>query len=239
MYNTPDDRNGLEWNGVSWHRVRETDDGRVISMACRVSRIHGDTYGDVEATVVSEPCYDEGPCTLPIPLDPRHYEGMDEYKGRLLFRRRLGTRTGESRLTVPVMLDDGGMLPSYAHDGDAGADLRSIEDVTLEPFTPTLVHTGVHVELPEGTLMWITPRSGLAIKHGISIVNAPGLIDSGYRGEIMVALINLMPTPFDIKRGERIAQAVVQNYHTVEYRITDALGDSERGDGGFGSTGTE
>lgn len=145
-----------------------------------------------------------------------------------------------SNIHVPTTIDsDGYQLPSYAHDGDAGADLRSIEDVTLEPFKPILVHTGVHVELPAGKLMWITPRSGLAVKHGISIVNAPGLIDSGYRGEIGVALINLTTEPFHIGKGERIAQAVVQDYDTVSYDLTDALAESERGEGGFGSTGVQ
>lgn len=148
-------------------------------------------------------------------------------------------QTPMSNIHVPTTIDSDGQLPSYAHDGDAGADLRSIEDVTLEPFKPTLVHTGVHVELPAGKLMWITPRSGLAVKHGISIVNAPGLIDSGYRGEIGVALINLTTEPFHIGKGERIAQAVVQDYDTVSYDLTDALAESERGEGGFGSTGVQ
>lgn len=144
-----------------------------------------------------------------------------------------------TNIHVPTTIDGGGSLPSYAHEGDAGADLRSIEDVTLEPFRPTLVHTGVHVELPAGKLMWITPRSGLAVKHGISIINAPGLIDSGYRGELGVALINLTNEPFRINRGERIAQAVVQDYDIVSYDLTDVLADSERGEGGFGSTGVQ
>lgn len=129
-------------------------------------------------------------------------------------------------------------LPVYAKPGDAGADLRSNESLTLEPGERALVGTGLSIALPEGYAAFVVPRSGLAVKHGISIVNSPGTIDAGYRGEIKVPLINLDPRePFEIAPGDRIAQLIIMPVTRAEYVEVELLPTSERGDGGFGSTG--
>lgn len=130
-------------------------------------------------------------------------------------------------------------LPAYATPFSAGMDLRAHleQAVTLSPLERTLVPTGLHIELPAGFEAQIRPRSGLAAKHGISIVNAPGTIDADYRGEIKVILVNLSNEPFTIEPGERIAQMVVARHETVEWEPVKALEESQRGSGGFGSTG--
>ena len=129
-------------------------------------------------------------------------------------------------------------LPSYAHPGDAGADLHAAVDLTLEPGERALVPTGIAMALPEGYVALVHPRSGLAAKHGISIVNAPGTIDAGYRGEVQVCLVNTdRSTPFAVRRGDRIAQLVVQRVETATFTEAEDLPDSVRGDGGYGSTG--
>lgn len=140
---------------------------------------------------------------------------------------------------VPVrMLDPDLPLPAYAHPGDAGADLVSREDVVLQPGERALVPTGVSLALPAGYAGFVHPRSGLAIRHGLSIVNAPGTVDAGYRGEIMVALVNLDPKePVMLRRGERIAQLVVQRVEQAAFALTPELPASARGTGGHGSTG--
>jgi dUTP pyrophosphatase len=142
-------------------------------------------------------------------------------------------------LTVEVVrLDPDLPLPSYAHPGDAGADLVTTVDVTLAPGERAMVPTGVAIALPEGFVALVHPRSGLAARHGLSIVNAPGTVDSGYRGEIKVLLVNHDPAePIELSRGDRIAQLVVQRYERVEFAEVDVLPDSVRGDGGYGSTG--
>lgn len=142
-------------------------------------------------------------------------------------------------LTVQLkMLDDGLTPPSYAHPGDAGADLRSRIDVVLAPGERRLVPTGVAIALPSGYAAFIHPRSGLATKHGLSIVNAPGTVDAGYRGEISVTLINTDRTePISLQRGDRIAQMVIQRVETAAFDVVDELPQSVRGTGGFGSTG--
>lgn len=128
--------------------------------------------------------------------------------------------------------------PRYAHDGDAGLDLLSAADVTLAPFERALVPTGIAVAIPEGYAGFVQPRSGLAIKQGLSLVNTPGLIDSHYRGEIKCILINLDPTkPITLKRGEKIAQLVIQAVARVELEERRELDETARGEGGFGSTG--
>ena len=144
-----------------------------------------------------------------------------------------------SRLPVPIQrLDDGLPLPAYAHDGDAGADLYAREGVLLEPGERRLVPTGVAIALPDGYVGLVHPRSGLAAKVGLSIVNAPGTVDSGYRGEIKVCLINLDPrTPIRLERGDRIAQLVIQRVERAEFIETDELDATSRGAGGHGSTG--
>ncbi|MGC5169923.1 dUTP diphosphatase [Microbacterium sp. DT81.1] len=129
-------------------------------------------------------------------------------------------------------------VPAYAHPGDAGADLVSSESVRLEPGRRALVGTGVRIALPEGYAAFVVPRSGLATKHGITIVNSPGTVDAGYRGEIRVTLLNTDPTEaYDIAPGDRIAQLIVLPVPRVRFIAVDTLPESVRGEGGFGSTG--
>lgn len=129
-------------------------------------------------------------------------------------------------------------LPAYAHPGDAGADLVSTVDVTLAPGERALVPTGIAIALPDGYVALIHPRSGLAARHGLSIVNTPGTVDAGYRGEIKVLLINHDPVEeIVLRRGDRIAQLVVQRYERAVFVAVDTLPDSVRGGGGYGSTG--
>lgn len=136
------------------------------------------------------------------------------------------------------MLDDGLEAPSYAHPGDAGADLRARVDVELAPGQRVLVPTGVSIALPFGYVALIHPRSGLATRHGLTIVNAPGTVDAGYRGEISVTLLNTdAAETIRLKRGDRIAQMVIQRVETAEFEPVAELSDSVRGAGGFGSTG--
>ncbi|HET7683207.1 MAG TPA: dUTP diphosphatase [Marmoricola sp.] len=140
---------------------------------------------------------------------------------------------------VPIRRIDPDLpVPSYAHPGDAGADLCAREDVVLEPGQRRLVPTGIAIALPEGYVGLVHPRSGLAFRTGLSIVNAPGTIDAGYRGEIKVCLVNLDPeTPIRLARGDRIAQLVIQRHETATFVDTAELPDSVRGTGGYGSTG--
>jgi dUTP pyrophosphatase len=141
-------------------------------------------------------------------------------------------------LDVPVRLSAESTPPQYALPGDAGADLTAAEDVELAPFQRALVGTGVAVAIPEGYAGFVHPRSGLAHRLGLSMVNAPGTIDAGYRGEIKVNLINLDPTsPLTLRRGDRIAQLVVQPVVRARFVPVVELPDSERGAGGHGSTG--
>jgi dUTP pyrophosphatase len=128
--------------------------------------------------------------------------------------------------------------PSYAHPGDAGADLVSAVDVRLAPGERALVPTGIAIALPQGYAGLIHPRSGLAARHGLSIVNTPGTVDAGYRGEIKVLLVNLDPVePIELARGDRIAQLVIQRVERAVFTEVDALPESVRGSGGYGSTG--
>jgi dUTP pyrophosphatase len=135
-------------------------------------------------------------------------------------------------------LDPDVPLPSYARPGDAGADLAAAEDVELAPGERALVRTGIAVALPAGYAAFVHPRSGLAARHGVTVVNAPGTIDAGYRGEIKVILLNTDPTrPVSFRRGDRIAQLVVQRVEQATFREVTALPGTDRGEGGFGSTG--
>jgi dUTP pyrophosphatase len=137
-----------------------------------------------------------------------------------------------------VRLDPDLPLPSYAHPGDAGADLFARTDVTLLPGERRLVPPGIALALPEGYVALVHPRPGLAHRSGLSIVNAPGTIDAGYRGEVQVCLVNLDPaTPIELRRGDRIAQLVIQQFETAAFVEVDELPDSSRGAGGYGSTG--
>ncbi|MCK2027480.1 dUTP diphosphatase [Microbacterium sp. SSW1-47] len=136
---------------------------------------------------------------------------------------------------VPIIA---AVVPGYAHPGDAGADLVAAEAVHLEPGERALVPTGVRIALPDGYAAFVVPRSGLAAKHGISIVNAPGTVDAGYRGEIKVSLINTdIHSAYDVAVGDRIAQLVVMPVTRARFLPVEELPDSVRGDGGFGSTG--
>jgi len=129
-------------------------------------------------------------------------------------------------------------IPAYAHPGDAGADLVAVSDLTLKPGERGLVGTGIAIALQDGYAAFVHPRSGLAAKHGVSIVNAPGTVDAGYRGEIKVCLINLDPhAEVTLKRGDRIAQLVVQQVEKVKFVEVTTLPGSDRGEGGHGSTG--
>ncbi|RYD80464.1 MAG: dUTP diphosphatase [Sphingobacteriales bacterium] len=130
-------------------------------------------------------------------------------------------------------------LPQYETAHAAGMDLRASisEDITLKPLQRQLIPTGLFIELPVGFEAQIRPRSGLAYKHGISIVNSPGTIDADYRGELKVLLVNLSDTDFKIVNGDRIAQMVVAKHETVRWNAVDELGETERGEGGYGHTG--
>jgi dUTP pyrophosphatase len=152
-----------------------------------------------------------------------------------------GERLPGEGLPVAVVRLDGDLpLPSYAHPGDAGADLMTTVDVVLEPGERALVPTGISIALPEGYVALVHPRSGLAARHGLSIVNSPGTIDAGYRGEIMVMLINHDPADtIRLRRGDRVAQLVVQRFERAVFTEVDALPESVRGIGGYGSTGVE
>lgn len=129
-------------------------------------------------------------------------------------------------------------LPAYAHPGDAGADLLTTVDITLGPGERVLVPTGIALALPEGYVALVHPRSGLAARHGLSLVNTPGTIDEGYRGEVKVLLINHDPhETVRLQRGDRIAQLVFQRYEHATFVEVEELPDSVRGEGGYGSTG--
>ena len=132
-------------------------------------------------------------------------------------------------------------LPSYETIAAAGMDLRAhlSAPVTLAPMERKVIPTGLHIALPAGTEAQVRPRSGLAAKHGITVLNAPGTIDADYRGDIGVILINLSTDPFTIEDGDRIAQMVLAKYERAKWELTDTLEDSERGSGGFGSTGVK
>ena len=136
------------------------------------------------------------------------------------------------------LLDEGLPAPAYAHDGDAGADLCAAADVEIPPGQRVLVGTGVAVALPPGYVGLVHPRSGLAARLGVTLLNAPGTVDSGYRGEILVNLINHDPvTTARITRGDRIAQLVVQRVERADFVVVEELSDTSRGIGGHGSTG--
>jgi dUTP pyrophosphatase len=148
---------------------------------------------------------------------------------------------GQPVTDVPVLiqrLDVDLGLPDYAHAGDAGLDLVARVAVRIEPGERSLVPTGIAIAMPDGYAAFVHPRSGLAIKKGITVVNAPGTIDAGYRGEIAVALVNLDPLEaVEIQRGDRIAQLIFQEVAKIRWIQVDHLPGSDRGQGGFGSTG--
>ena len=142
-------------------------------------------------------------------------------------------------MEVKILNNSGFPLPKYETLNSAGMDLKANikESITILPLERILVPTGLHIELPEGYEAQIRPRSGLAAKHGIGIVNSPGTIDADYRGEIKIILVNLSNEEFVLNPGERIAQMVVAKFERVEWKCVQELGESDRGEGGFGSTG--
>jgi dUTP pyrophosphatase len=142
-------------------------------------------------------------------------------------------------ITVPVQNNTDFELPQYATAASAGADLKAAikEAITLAPLERSIIPTGLKIALPEGYEAQVRPRSGLAAKHGITVLNSPGTIDADYRGEIGVILVNLSQTSFTIQPEERIAQLVVAKYEQIQWEETEELSQTERGAGGFGSTG--
>jgi dUTP pyrophosphatase len=144
-----------------------------------------------------------------------------------------------SNIKVKIINSSNNQLPAYETLSSAGMDVRAFlnEPVVIKPLQRVLIPTGLRVQLPQGYEMQLRPRSGLALKHGITLVNTPGTIDADYRGEIGVILINLSDTNFTINDGDRICQMVISNYTHVEWENTDTIDQTERGDGGFGHTG--
>jgi len=144
-------------------------------------------------------------------------------------------------MLVKIVNQSNNPLPEYSTAFSAGMDLRAFlpEEITLKPLQRTLVPTGIFIELPQGYEAQIRPRSGMAIKHGLSVLNTPGTIDADYRGEIKVIMVNLSDEPYTIKNGERICQMIVAKHETVEWSCADSLGETNRGAGGFGHTGKE
>lgn len=145
------------------------------------------------------------------------------------------------RIEVKVINGSNYALPEYATTMSAGLDLRAniAEDITIKPLERCLIPTGLKIGLPEGYEAQIRPRSGLALKHGITVLNSPGTVDADYRGEVGVILVNLSDKPFVVNPGERIAQMVVAKYSQVEFTLVETLDESERGEGGFGHTGVK
>ena len=154
------------------------------------------------------------------------------------FEPRAQTAVGPTVDIALQRLDPDLPPPAYAHPGDAGADVMTTVDITLAPGERALVPTGIAIALPHGYVALLHPRSGLAARHGLSIVNAPGTVDAGFRGEIKVLLINLDPQePIVLRRGDRVAQMIIQRVETARFVDVEVLPDSVRGTGGYGSTG--
>lgn len=151
-------------------------------------------------------------------------------------------KTTLSNMTEVKVVNKGHQqLPTYATEQSAGMDLRANidEPITLHPLERRLIPTGLHIALPKGMEAQIRPRSGLALKHGITVLNSPGTIDADYRGEVMVLLINFSDKDFVINDGERIAQMVIARYEQVEFKTVEELDETERGEGGYGHTGVK
>ncbi|MBS7273744.1 MAG: dUTP diphosphatase [Bacteroidales bacterium] len=143
--------------------------------------------------------------------------------------------------TVKVINKGGNPLPEYATEFSAGLDVRAANDepVVLAPLARAIVPTGLYLEIPRGYEVQVRPRSGLAAKKGVTVLNSPGTIDSDYRGEVCVILVNLSSEPFTVERGERIAQLILARYEQIQWEEVGELSSSDRGEGGFGSTGTK
>ena len=140
-------------------------------------------------------------------------------------------------LTVNITTNHGDVAPTYAHPGDAGADLRADHHDVIPPGGRRLIRTGLQIAIPDGYAGFVHPRSGLAWEHGVTVLNAPGTLDSGFRGDVLVNLINHGEEPFHIKPGDRIAQLVIQPVVRAKFVTVTTLDATERGHGGFGSTG--
>jgi len=143
-----------------------------------------------------------------------------------------------SKLPVLIVAEPQ-FVPTYAHAGDAGADLRAAEAVTIAAGSRAMIKTGISIALPDGYVGLVHPRSGLAAKHGITVLNAPGTVDAGYRGEVAVTLLNTGTEPFAVAIGDRIAQLVIQAIEIADFIAVETLPGTHRGEGGFGSTGTK
>ena len=143
--------------------------------------------------------------------------------------------------TVKVINKGGNPLPEYATEFSAGLDVRAANDepIVLAPLARAIVPTGLYLEIPRGYEVQVRPRSGLAAKKGVTVLNSPGTIDSDYRGEVCVILVNLSSEPFTVERGERIAQLIIARYEQIQWEEVGELSSSDRGEGGFGSTGTK
>ena len=143
--------------------------------------------------------------------------------------------------TVKVINKGGNPLPEYATEFSAGLDVRAANDepIVLAPLARAIVPTGLYLEIPRGYEVQVRPRSGLAAKKGVTVLNSPGTIDSDYRGEVCVILVNLSSEPFTVERGERIAQLILARYEQIQWEEVGGLSSSDRGEGGFGSTGTK
>ncbi len=144
---------------------------------------------------------------------------------------------GEHMKVKFVKIHEKAVIPTYAHAGDAGMDVYAVEALDINPGERKLVHTGLKVDMPMNLELQVRPRSGLALKHGITVLNTPGTVDAGYRGEVGVILINLGDQPFHIEVGDRVAQFVFNKYERVKAIEVQQLSDSERGEGGYGSSG--
>ncbi|MFL1894396.1 dUTP diphosphatase [Aquimarina sp. 2-A2] len=144
-------------------------------------------------------------------------------------------------MKIKIINTSDNTLPHYETPSSAGMDLRASiqEEITLQPLERTIVKTGLFIELPHGYEAQVRPRSGLAAKHGITVLNAPGTVDADYRGEIGVILVNLSNDPYTISRGERVAQLVIAKHERADWSEVEELSNSERGSGGFGSTGKQ
>lgn len=144
-------------------------------------------------------------------------------------------------MTVRIINKSSNALPEYATALAAGMDVRADnpEPIVIEPLGRAMVPTGLFLEIPAGYEVQVRPRSGLAARNGLTVLNSPGTIDADYRGELKVILVNLSSEPFEVKRGERIAQIVLARHERIEWETTDELSASDRGEGGFGSTGTK
>jgi dUTP pyrophosphatase len=143
-------------------------------------------------------------------------------------------------MVIPIKikkLHSDAIIPHYAHDGDSGMDVYSTEDIVIMHYKRILVPTGISFEIPKGFEIQVRPKSGLALNHGLTLLNTPGTLDSGYRGELKILIFNTSDQPYEVKKGEKIAQIILARYEQAEIQEVNDLGDSSRGEGGFGSTG--